>query len=202
MTDEQDVEVEPSEEVAAKADVNDVESSGEEPVGVFRRAVHWCAASWVPLAAATLLVAALGLAAGLYWYQYRVDRQIGDAAQRAAVTAASDGTVALLSYSPESLDRDFSAAKTHLTGDFLSYYTQFTQQIVEPAAKQKGVKTSAAVVQSAVSEMQPDHAVVLLFLNQSTSSTDRPDPAMTASSVLVTLTKVNGTWLISKFDPV
>lgn len=172
------------------------------PVGPFRRMVRRGAAVWVSLAAAVLLVGALGLAGGLYWFQYRPDQEINTSAGHAAITAASDGTVALLSYSPDSLDRDFSAAKSHLTGDFLSYYNQFTEQIVAPAAKQKGVKTSATVVQSALSELQPDHAVVLLFLNQSTTSTDKPDPALTASSVLVTLSKVKGTWLISKFDPV
>ena len=65
-----------------------------------------------------------------------------------ALDAAKTGTVALLSYSPESLDKDFAAAKSHLTGDFLSYYTQFTQQIVTPAAKQKSVKTAASVVRA------------------------------------------------------
>lgn len=170
--------------------------------GVARRVARWCATEWVSLTAALFLVGALALAGALYWYQYRLDRATNDSAARAAIAAASDGTVALLSYSPDSLDHDFSAAKAHLTGDFLSYYNQFTREIVTPAAKQKGVKTSAAVIQSAVSELHPDRAVVLLFLNQSTSSTDKPEPALTASSVLVTLTKVNGTWLISKFDPV
>jgi hypothetical protein len=32
------------------------------------------------------------------------------------------------------------------------------------------------------------------------SSSGKPDPTMTSSSVLVTLTKVNGAWLISFFD--
>jgi Mce-associated membrane protein len=43
---------------------------------------------------------------------------------------------------------------------------------------------------------------VLLFVNQATTSKERPDPAMASSSVLVSLTKVHGTWLITKFQPV
>ncbi|EUA50981.1 putative twin-arginine translocation pathway signal [Mycobacterium xenopi 3993] len=124
------------------------------------------------------------------------------AAAKSAISAATDGTVAILSYSPDSLDRDFATAKSHLTGDFLSYYNQFTDQIVAPAAKQKSLKTSAVVVRAAVSEIHPDSAVVLVFVNQSTVSKDRPDPALTSSSVLVTLTKANGKWLISSFNPV
>jgi Mce-associated membrane protein len=178
------------------------EAAPEKSAGIVGRSLRWCKASWLPLAGALLLIAAAALSAGLYFYQYRPDQQTNPAAAQSAIRAASDGTVALLSYSPDSLDRDFSAAKTHLTGDFLSYYNQFTDQIVAPAAKQKGVKTSAVVVQSAVSELHSDSAVVLLFINQSTTSTDRPDPALSASSVLVSLTKVHGAWLISKFDPV
>jgi Mce-associated membrane protein len=108
----------------------------------------------------------------------------------------------MLSYAPESLDKDFANAKSHLTGDFLSYYTNFTQQIVTPAAKQKAVKTSAAVVRAAVSEMHPDSAVVLVFINQNTVSKENPDGAFAASAVKVGLKKINGTWLISEFNPV
>jgi Mce-associated membrane protein len=108
----------------------------------------------------------------------------------------------VLSYSPDTLDRDFSSARSHLTGDFLSYYDQFTQQIVAPAAKQKSVKTTAVVLRAALSEFHPDSAVVLLFVNQSTQSRDRPEPTLTSSSVQVTLTRAGGKWLISTFNPV
>ncbi len=201
MTTEQDVD--DAEEVTADHSQGEIaEADTEKPAGFVGRVLRRCKSRWVPLVAAVLLVGAAALSAGLYFYQYLPDQQTNSDAAHSAIRAASDGTVALLSYSPDSLDRDFSAAKQHLTGDFLSYYNQFTQQIVTPAAKQKGVKTSADVIQSAVSELHPDSAVVLLFINQTTTSTDRPDPALSASSVQVTLTKVNGAWLISKFDPV
>lgn len=154
-------------------------------------------------AAVTLLVAAsLGLLASLFYFSYLPDRDVDTAAAKSAVSAASEGTIAILSYSPDTLDRDFSSARSHLTGDFLSYYDQFTQQIVAPAARQKAVKTSAVVLRAAVSELRPDSAVVLLFVNQSTQSADRPEPSLTSSSVVVKLTKAYGKWLISSFNPV
>lgn len=151
---------------------------------------------------AVALVASAGVAAWLYFSQYRPDQQIDAAASKIALDAATKGTVALLSYSPDSLDKDFASAKTHLTGDFLSYYTQFTEQIVTPAAQQKSVKTSASVVRAAVAELHPNSAVVLVFVNQTTTSKENPDGAFAASSVKVSLNKVDGTWLISSFDPV
>jgi Mce-associated membrane protein len=41
-----------------------------------------------------------------------------------------------------------------------------------------------------------------VFVDQSTTSKDKPDPSMAASNVLVSLTRVNGNWLITKFDPI
>ena len=66
-----------------------------------------------------LVIATMGLATGLFFFQYRPDREVDDQAANQAVRAASDGAVALLSYSSDSLDRDLAEAKTHLTGNFL-----------------------------------------------------------------------------------
>jgi Mce-associated membrane protein len=156
----------------------------------------------VPVVLVLLLLLSGALAVWLYVDQYRPDQQTDTAAAQSAVDAARDGTVALLSYKPDTLNQDFAAAKSHLTGDFLNYYDQFTQQIVTPAAKEKALTTTAQVVGAAASEVHPNSAVVLVFVNQVTTSKERPDPAMASSSVLVSLTKVHGTWLITKFQPV
>jgi len=156
----------------------------------------------VPATLILLLLTSAGVATWLYFERYQPNRQTDPSVAQAVVSAASEGTVALLSYSPESLDKDFATAKAHLSGDFLSYYNQFTEQIVAPAAKQKSLKTTAHVMGAAVSELHPDSAVVLVYVDQSTTSKDKPDPSMGASSVLVSMTRINGTWLITKFDPV
>lgn len=157
---------------------------------------------WRLIAAGALLAASAMVATGLYVAQYRLDQPTSNASRAEAVNAASEGTIALLSYAPESLDRDLATAKAHLTGEFLTYYGKFSDQIVAPAAKQNAVKTTATVARAAVAEMRPDFAKVMVFLNQETASRERPEPAQTASTVLVSLTKTNGTWLISAFDPI
>ncbi len=156
----------------------------------------------VPVILIVLLLLSGGAATWLYFTQYRPDKQTDAGVASAVVSSASDGTIALLSYSPDTLDKDFAAAKSHLSGDFLSYYNQFTEQIVAPAAKQKSLKTNARVLGAAVQDLHPNSAVVLVLVDQSTTSKDNPDPAMASSSVLVSMTRVNGTWLITKFDPV
>jgi Mce-associated membrane protein len=123
------------------------------------------------------------------------------AEREAATQAATTGTVKVLSYSPDSLDQDFSAAEAMLTGDFLTYYKQFTSQVVAPAATQKRVATTATVVRAGVESLTGQTASILVFVNQTTTSQEKPSPATTSSSVRVELAKVNGAWLIDKFNP-
>ena len=156
----------------------------------------------IPVVLVLALLAAGGLAAWLYFSQYRPDQATDQAAAQSAIDAARDGAVAMLSYKPDTLDHDFAAARSHLTGDFLNYYDTFTKQVVSPAAKDKAVTTTAQVVGAAATEVHPKSAVVLIFVNQVTTSKERPDPSAAASSVLVSLTKVQGAWLINKFDPI
>ena len=171
-------------------------------VGIGRRVMRGARRNVGAILVAVAFLASAGLAAVavLLSVPARPADQYG--ASNVALEAAKSGTVALLSYSPDSLDKDFAAAKSNLTGDFLSYYTQFTEQIVTPAAKEKAVKTTASVVRAAVSEIHPDSAVVLVFINQTTTSKENPDGAFAASSVKVSMKKIDDRWLISAFDPV
>jgi Mce-associated membrane protein len=159
-------------------------------------------AKLVPITLALLTLILGALTSWLYFKQYRLDRQSDPAVSQSALKAASDGTVALLSYSSETLDKDFAGARSHLSGDFLSYYIRFSQEVVAPEAKQKSVKTTAQVVGAAVSELLPNSAVVLVLVDQTTTSKDNPNPEVAASSVLVRMVRVDGNWLIAKFDAV
>jgi Mce-associated membrane protein len=199
-TDVDQTETEPAtDDSATEAEPQPAETKRD---GIMRRSARVVLGRLGAIIVVVALLASAGAAAWLYFEQYRPSQETNDAAASVALEAAKNGTIALLSYSPESLDKDFAAAKSHLTGDFLSYYTQFTQQVVTPAAKQKSVKTAASVVRAGVSELQPDSALVLVFINQMTTSKENPDGAFAASAVKVGLKKVSDTWLISSFDPV
>ncbi|MCG7592486.1 twin-arginine translocation pathway signal [Mycobacterium sp. PSTR-4-N] len=158
------------------------------------------AARWRLLATGGFLVMSVAVAAVVFFGPHRDDRETAAASEQ-ALAAAQEGAVALLSYAPASLDQDLATARSHLTGDFLTYFSQFADQILIPAAKEKDVHASATVVRAAVMDAHPDSAHVLLFINQTTTSRDNPTSAQAASSVNVGLTKVDGTWRISSFDP-
>jgi Mce-associated membrane protein len=183
------------------AEIPSADGGHPSRMNVIKSLTGWCRAKWRPILLAALVIAAMGLAAMLFFFQYRPDRQIDDAAAHQAVRAASDGAAASLTYSADTLDRDIAKAKSYLTGEFLSYYNEFTQQFVAPMAQEKHITQKAVMVRAAVSDLHPDSAVVLVYLNQTTTSKDKPQPLITPSSVRVTLTKVGGSWLISKLDP-
>lgn len=170
--------------------------------GLAARVKSAFAARWKAFALAALLSATTVLAGVLYATVHRPDQQSDAGAALSAIDAASSGTVVLLSYAPETLDRDMDRARGLMTGGFLTYYGKFTAEVVAPAVRTKGIKASAQVLHAALMEIRPNDAKVLVFLNQETVSRDRPEPARTASSVVVSLTKADNDWLVSALDPV
>jgi Mce-associated membrane protein len=164
----------------------------------WRRVAWW--ALVVALTATTLGAAALG------GWQLQVKSRLPPADQAAdrqvAIGAASTGTVKLLSYSADTLDQDFSAAEAMLTGDFLASYKQLTSQIVRPLAQKSRMTSTARVLAAGVESLTSQRAAILVFVDQTTTSQDKPSPTTTSSSVRVSLSQVNGTWLIAKFDSV
>lgn len=181
-------------EAAAEVDGSDHD---EQLTGSARR-VRWSGAIvYVVLPALALLLAS---AAGFLKWQ---DGSARDAAtaRTESVRAATDSTIALLSYKPDTVEKDLDAARGRLTGTFLSAYTSLTHDVVIPGAKQKQISAVATVPAAASTSATGNHAVVLLFVNQ-TVIIGQDAPTNTASSVRVTLDKVGGRWLISQFDPV
>ena len=153
--------------------------------------------AFVVLPAVALLLAA---GAGYLKWEY-ASRQDSQRAAVESVTAAADTTAAILSYKPDSVDKERSAARDRLTGSFLESYTTLVNDVVIPGAKQKKITAVAQVPAAASVSATPSHAVVLVFVNQATTIGN--DPATnTASSVRVTLDKIGDRWLVSGFDPI
>jgi len=147
-----------------------------------------------------VLAFALASAAGYLKWRDTTARE-AQAARVESVKAAIDGTVALLSYRSDTVQNDLEAAKSRMTGTFLDAYTKLTHDVVIPGATQKQISAVATVPAAASATATPRHAVVVLFVNQSVI-VGQSAPTSTASSVRVTLDKVDGRWLISQFDPV
>jgi Mce-associated membrane protein len=163
--------------------------------------------SGIPGAVLAVLVLAGLIATALLAPEY-YDAERTRQARTSALAAAEKAAPVILSYDYRHLDRDFGAARGHLTGSFVDKYRKTTSTVVEPTAKKyKGVvkatvakppsgKTPAASVVSA----SPDRVVVLLFMNQVSKSTQVSGPRLDLNRVRMTLVRVSDGWKVSAVD--
>lgn len=192
----------PTEAVEESTEAIDESTESAEPEKT-KRGIPWARVVAYGVLPAVALLLAMG-AGALKWIDtsVRVD-DITDAKSpaREAMQTAKDSTVALLSYKPDTVEQQLHAARDLLTGDFRDSYSSLTNDVVIPGAKQKQISAVATVPAVASVSADRDHAVVLVFVNQ-TVIVGQDAPTDTASSVKVTLDKIGDRWLISKFDPV
>lgn len=140
-----------------------------------------------------------GAAGYLKWYDDSI--RAAQAAQTESVKAATETTVKMLSYRPDTVENDLAAARDQLTGAFRDSYTQLTNDVVIPGSKEKRISAVATVAAASSVSASGDHAVVLVFINQSIVVGDDP-PSNTSSSARVTLDKVDQRWLMSDLTPI
>lgn len=154
------------------------------------------------LAYGVLPVLALILALGAAYLRWQSgSAELSEAAAAQSTKVATESTVAMLSYRPDTVGKDLPAVANRLTGKFRDDYTQLINNVVIPGARQKKISAVATVPAAAPVSATENHAVVLVFVNQTITIADDA-PTDTASSVRVTLDKVHDRWLISHFDPI
>jgi Mce-associated membrane protein len=181
-------------EAADEADLVDAEEASADRVSRF----SWTRFVAVGVLPAVALLLALG-DAYLRWLDGSA--HASRVAAEESVKAATDSTIAILSYRPDTVDRDLTGAVGRLTGGFRQQYTQLVTDVVAPGAKQQHISAVATVPAAASVWATENHAVVLVFIDQ-TTTIGNDAPTQTTSSVRITLDKVHDRWLISQFDPV
>jgi Mce-associated membrane protein len=160
------------------------------------------------LCALLAALVALGLTAvAVLGWEYAEGRRT-DAARTQAVAAARKAAPVVLSYDHRRLEADFAAARGHLTGAFKEEYGRTTSKVVGPTAKKyRGVVKASVVAPpdggtpaASVVSVSPDRAVVLLFVNQVTTSTQVTGSRVDLNRVRMTMTRTSGGWKVSAVD--
>lgn len=186
------------EEGTGRGDASVDEDPEDTQSGTVKRRIDWYRVLIFGVLPGLALLLALG-AAFFKWQATSI--QEADTARIESVSTAEDATVAVLSYQSDSAEQALVAARERTTGEFKDAYTQLTQSLVIPGAKQQNVSVDAKVVGAASVSASPTHAVVLVFVNQ-TSVVGSDKPTELASTIRVTMEKVDGRWLISDFEPI
>jgi Mce-associated membrane protein len=145
---------------------------------------------------------ALLLVAAATWYGVPMLREVREAhgvddAQQMAPAAAERAATAILSYDYRSLDTDKKSAVRFMTDKYGKKYVDTFDHLVKGNAEQVKAKVDAQVVSSGVSMAQPDRANVLLYVDQTTTSTANSGQPQTAlNRVMFSMVDRDGTWLV------
>ena len=143
-----------------------------------------------------LAAVAVGLAA--YFWTQSSEAEAAAQAQTRAPAAAERAAQAVLSYNFESLDADKDKAARFLTDDYRPDYVDTFDTLVAESAVDLRADVEAQVVASSVTRASPQSADVLLFVNQTTTSTaNNGEPQTALNRVTLDMQEVDGTWLVN-----
>lgn len=151
-------------------------------------------------AAVVAVILGLGIAAALLWHAHGRAQAL-DRAQRDAVATATTTAERMLTYSGRTVDHDLAGAESGLAGPFANRFKALAARTIAPAAKAQGIDTKATVNHAGIISADADHAQVLLFVDQITTTAAQPAPTVDDSRVRVSLTRDGGNWKVTGFDP-
>lgn len=144
------------------------------------------------------LVLALAWLSGFFGWQYLNNQRVADAGA-AALRTANAYAVILTSVDTDNLDANFTAVLDGATGEFHDMYakssTELRKLLIDHKATGHGV-----VIDSAVKSADTHEVVVLLFVDQTVTNTEVPDPRVDRSRIVMTMQNIDGRWKAAKVD--
>jgi Mce-associated membrane protein len=171
-------------------------SSGSKPTGWLPPAVR----RLVPIVLAVLVLAAAVGVGLLGWQAMRAADAERAAAE--ALDAARTSTGQALSFDSKTIDADLARSRAVVSGAFAAQFEQRVNEVIMPAVRQQAVTTKAEVVRAALIGVRPGQVDALLFVDQTTTTSARPQPQRTPVQIRVTMTRTDdGRWLLSDLQP-
>jgi Mce-associated membrane protein len=129
------------------------------------------------------------------WQQHR-EQQAVAAAARSAPAAAERAAAAILAYDHRTLEADRDNAARFMTGDYRREYLDTFGLVLDNAPDLKAV-VRAEVRASGVAHADPERVRVLLFVNQTTTSTaNGGEPQTALNRVVMTMQRAGADWLV------
>lgn len=149
-------------------------------------------------AALGALLLSLAGAGGFFGWHYVEDRQITRAGA-AALNTANSYAVTLTSVDTNNLDANFAAVLDGATGEFHDMYAKSSAELRKLLIDHKATG-HGVVVDSAIKSATTDQVVVLLFVDQTVTNTEVPDPRVDRSRMVMTMQNVDGRWKAAKVE--
>lgn len=170
--------------------------------------------SWLNPVAIVLMVLCLLLAGGSAWLLLDeraseprsdglrvgkdgqvVNQEFADAAKAAAAANA----VAVLSYNYKTIEADQTKARAVITGVCRKEYDDVMAAVVPRALKMK-LSLKATVRAIGLVTLRPNESVALIFMNAERTSAKNGTQPQTPNRVVMTMTRQDGDWIVTKLD--
>ena len=156
--------------------------------------------SWI-VAGSALLLATTALVTSLVMWRAAQDRHTLASNQSAAVSAAGSITEKMLGYDYRSFDQHTTEVSALLTGSFKKEFVQAATDVVKPLAVQnQAVVVAKASEVSVMSTSGQDIVKILAFVDQTTTSAKLERPQIDQNRVILTMSQVDGRWLVAKVE--
>ena len=190
---------EPADEPAAP--VTDQREPGEQAATGPSTGPSWLVVGALGALALVLVVVVAILGLGVWDIRdVRAADRVDDAS-RSAPAAAERASAAILSYDYKTLDADEKAAERYMTPAYAKKYADTYTRLVKPNAAKLHAKVEADVKGSGVMQADGHRATVLLFVDQTTTSTANDgQPQLALNRVKMSMVKENGTWLVDSIS--
>lgn len=157
----------------------------------------------------TAILAALAILAGagvgIAWWQAQDSSAVtapdgtlvGDEPRSEAIVAGADLTQRALSYDYRTLANDMEVAEARMTPSFRKEYKATMAAVRANTVKNK-IVLQADVVSSSIITATERKAQLLVFINQTTSAQATKAQQLDRNSLIVTLERGKGDWMLSK----
>ena len=165
---------------------------------------------FAPWVAAHVLVLAIGVVAVVAIVALVLSRvQVGnlqadsrsaagvDGARTSALSAARTYAADIASYDYRRLNQDFGVVLAHSTPSFRKSFGKSSAELKSTLVKFHAT-AKATVVAAGVVSVSADHAVVLVFLEQTVTNSAQKSPTTDRSQVEITLVRSGDNWLIDQ----
>ena len=116
-----------------------------------------------------------------------------------AATAARTEAAAMTSYDYRTIGADFAAVTAGATGTFKTDFAK-TSALLAPMVTKSRAVAKGTVRDVAVEQVSRSAATVLVFVDQSVTSTNASADQTLTSRLRMTLVRVHGQWLVSAVD--
>lgn len=146
------------------------------------------------------LVLALAVAAGLLkWHDGSVRAE--EPIRAETVEAATESTLAILTFGFETVEQDLAEAQQFMTESFRDGFAARAREQIVPDVTARKITAVAEVPGAASVWVTANQAAVLVFADR-TVTVGNAEPVELQDSYRVTLENVDGRWLVAAFGPV